>query len=460
MSDNPYCAELPEARLEHRYARQKPLLDDVQARAEAARCLFCFDAPCTKACPAGIDVPRFVWSIHTENARGAARAILEKNVLAVTCANVCPVPDQCEGACVLNHAGQPPVAIARLQRYATDAIRAAGIELFEKAPPTGRRVALVGAGPASLAAAHELTLRGHACDVFERRHMPGGLGTFAMAPYKITTDEVLDEVRWVERVGFDVYCGTQIGVDRSFASLLSEYDAVFLGVGLGADTSLEVPDRSDDPEGVVGALELIGQIKTADAAEMSFVAELRDVVVIGGGSTAMDAARELTSLGVPHVTVAYRRSEDEMPSYAHERAAARQAGAVIRHLVAPIDYLTDARGRVAGLKVARCTLGEADASGRRRPVPLAGAEEILPAQMVVLALGQERPREIVRDLDGVAVGPDGCVATLDETGRTGNPKVFAAGDCVNGGREVVHAVASGRRAAGAIDELLRKGVDR
>lgn len=458
MTANPYCTELPEERLEGQFTRQKPILDDVQARAEASRCLFCYDAPCMKACPASIDVGRFIWNIHTENWRGAARAILQKNVFGLSCAMVCPVPDQCEGACVLNHAGQPPVAIAQLQRYATEKLYEEGESLFDHAEASQKKVALVGAGPSSLACAHELTLKGHECVVFERRTMPGGLGTYAMAPYKITTEEVLDEVKWIERVGFEVQCGVSVGEDVTFESLVEDYDALYLGVGLGADTTLPVPERDEDPAGVIGALELIGGIKTAPAEEMrEKLAGVRDAVIIGGGSTAMDMAHELRDLGIANVAVVYRRAEAQMPSYAHERAAARKAGVIIRHLLAPIDYLTDASGKVAGLKLNRCELGEPDESGRPSVQVIEGAEELMAAQLVVLAIGQEKPREIIGEFTGVEFGKNGCILVRDESGRTNHPKIFAGGDCVNGGRELVHAAAAGRRAAMAIDELLSRG---
>jgi dihydropyrimidine dehydrogenase (NAD+) subunit PreT len=457
MSENPYCTELPEERLEGQFPRQKPILDDVQARAEAARCLFCHDAPCTKACPASIDVGRFIWDIHTDNWRGAARAILKKNVFGLSCAMVCPVPDQCEGACVLNYAGQPPVAISLLQRYATERLYDHGEPLFDISPPSKKKVALVGAGPASLACAHELALRGHECVVFERRTMPGGLGTYAMAPYKITTEEVLDEVRWIERTGFEVRCGVSVGEDVSFDSLVDDYDALFLGVGLGADTTLAVPNRDTAPEGVIGALELIGGIKTAPAEEMRRLLDgVRDAVIIGGGSTAMDMARELAGLAIANVTVVYRRAEAQTTAPA-QRTSLNKAGVVIRHLLAPLDYLTDATGRVAGLKLNRCELGEPDGSGRASVRMIDGAEELMAAQLVILAIGQEKPREIVGHFAKVAFGRDGCIVVRDEAGRTDHPKIFAGGDCVNGGRELVHAVAAGRRAALAIDELLSQG---
>lgn len=458
MSENPYCSGLPDDRLEGRFERQKPLLDDVQARAEAARCLFCYDAPCTKACPATVDVPRFIWNIHSGNWRGAARAILKQNAFGLSCAMVCPVPDQCEGDCVLNHAGQPPVAIAALQRYATDRLYASNKPLFDKADATGKTVALVGAGPASLSCAHELALWGHECVVFEKAELPGGLGTYAMAPYKITAEEVLDEVLWIARSGFEVRCGVGVGEDVPFDKLVSDFDAVFLGVGLGDDTSLSIADREEPPPGVVGALDLIKKIKTAPEAEATEVlVGVKDTVIVGGGSTAMDMARELKGLGIPNVTIIYRRAEEQMPSYAHERAKVRKAGVVIRHLVQPTEYLTSASGRVAGVKLVRCELGESDSSGRRRPIMLKGQEEIISAQLVALAIGQEKPKKVLDGVEGIRFSDNGCVLVEDEQGRTNNPKVFAGGDCVNGGKELVHAVTAGREAAEAIHHMLTSG---
>ncbi len=454
MSENPYCSSLPLDRLEKRFERKKPLLDAVQARVEAGRCLFCHDAPCTKACPANINVAKFIWDIHTNNLRGAARAILRKNVFGLSCAMVCPVPDQCEGACVLNHAGQPPVAIAQLQRYATEQLYTTGKPLFTAEGQSEKKVALIGAGPASIACAHDLTVKGHTCTVFERRTMPGGLGTYAMAPYKLNAEETLDEVRWIEQIGFKVKCGMTVGLDVTFASLLEDFDAVFLGVGLGADMSLPVEEHKEEPDGVIGALELIEGIKTSPSAEMKFLENVKDAIIVGGGSTAMDVARELRGLGVRHVSVVYRRDEAEMPIHAHERDAVRKEGSVIRHLVQPVDYLTDATGHVAGVKLVRCELGEPDESGRRRPVMIEGAEELVPAQLVILAIGQEKPKKVLDGLEGLQFSKKGCVIIKNDHGQTDNPKVFAGGDCVNGGMELVHAVTAGREAAVGIHNLL------
>jgi glutamate synthase (NADPH/NADH) small chain len=310
-------AHLPPQRSETVFEDFKlPLLHDA-AVAEANRCLFCHDAPCINACPTHIDIPQFIRKIATENVHGSAKTIFESNILGMSCARVCPVEVLCVGACVYNDLHQPPIAIGKLQRYATDEAYAQGWRFFEAGAPTGKRVALIGAGPASLAAAHELRRLGHACTILERRANIGGLNANGVAPYKMKADRALSEAEWVLSIGgIEVRTGVNVGTDVTLESLEKEFDAVFVGSGLGADSVLGVP--GEGLPGVSGAVAWIEAMKLGTVD----VSKVRRAVVVGGGNTAIDAAREARGLGIPHVTMLYRGLQDSMSGYAHEWKAA------------------------------------------------------------------------------------------------------------------------------------------
>ena len=438
--------QLPTDRLERDMGDWKKPYDDTQAVAEAMRCLFCHDAPCTRICPTHIDIPGFIRRIATENVKGAARTILDANILGASCARVCPVEVLCVGECVYNDLGMAPIQIGKLQRYATDRVVGKGVKLFEAGAPTGKRVALIGAGPASLACAHELRRQGHEAVLLEKRSLPGGLNTTGIAPYKMKADYALVEVEWVTSIGMDIRTGVEVGRDVGADELLRDYDAVFLGVGLGPDGVGRVP--GEDLAGVIGAVDLIERFKNAPRFDLT----ARSAVVVGGGNTALDAVRQLRRLGVPDVWMVYRRSEDEMPGYRHELAAARLEGVKFRFLTNPVGYLGD--GKVETVRAVKMELGPADASGRRAPRPIAGSEHDIAADLVVLAIGQSKLQELFTLFPGVALDDGGKVQVDTETLRTGNPKVWAGGDCINGGKEVVNAAADGKRAALAIHAAL------
>ena len=433
---------LPVDRSESAFADLKlPLLPDA-AVVEANRCLFCSDAPCTKACPTHIDVPQFIRKIATGNLRGSARTIFEANVLGMSCARVCPVEVLCVGACVYNDLEQPPIAIGRLQRHATDAAYAAGWRFFEPGPPTGRRVALLGAGPASLAAAHELRRLGHGCTILEKREVVGGLNTTGVAPYKMKAEQALDEAAWILSIGgIEVRLGVEVGVDVPLAALERDFDAVFVGVGLGADGRLGIPGESLD--GVHGAVEWIERMKLG----RHDLSQVRHAVVVGGGNTAIDAVREARGLGLGRVTMLYRGSPDAMGGYAHEWRAALAEG-VRAEWRAVATAFEPAPG---SSRVARVQAVHVDAA--RRPVD--GSAFALDADLVLLAIGQARLGELLGGLAGIVLD-HGRIAT-DADGFTGRRGWYAGGDCANGGREVVYAAAEGKRAARAIDRDLGEG---
>jgi glutamate synthase (NADPH/NADH) small chain len=422
---------IPDQRLESRLADAKPTYGRGEAVTEAERCLYCHDAPCVGACPTGIDIPGFIRKIATGNVPGSARTILSANLLGYSCARVCPVEVLCVGACVYNAWHRSPIQIGRLQRYAVETAFASGrsATLLARAEKNGKRVACVGAGPASLAAAGYLALEGVAVTVFEKRGVPGGLNSTGVAPYKMHVEGSLAEVEFVQSLGVEIRTRTEVGRDVSGADLLRDHDAVFIGAGLGTDSRLGIDEEAGP--GVVGATQWIERMKLEPAFGLDGVTR---ALVVGGGNTAIDVARELAKLGVPEVTLVYRRTVAEMPGYAHEMEHARTEGVRMLERAVPAGFRRDPGGKLVGLKLA---------DGRE-----------IPADLVVLGIGQAKLRELAAQFPGVVVDQAGRVAVEAETGRTGNPKVFAGGDLVSGGQEVVNAAQEGKRAARAICAAL------
>jgi glutamate synthase (NADPH/NADH) small chain len=419
----------PPQRLESQLADAKPAYSAAEAKAEAERCLYCSDAPCIKACPTEIDIPRFIQQIATGDGLGAARTIMSSNVLGYSCARVCPVEVLCVGDCVYNPWHKPPIQIGKLQRWATETAlageAAGGRKVFTA---KRRKVALLGAGPASLACAAYLALEGHEAVIFERGPLPGGLNTTGVAPYKLHTEDSLREVEYVRSLGVEIRTGVEVGRDVTTESLERGWDAVFLGIGLGADTKLGVP--GEDGPGVVGATAFIERLKNEPGFS---VANVRRAVVVGGGNTAIDVARELAKLGVADVSMAYRRTAKEMSGYVHEMNAARTEGVRLVEGAQPVAVTRGADGAVTALRVT-------GPDGERE----------LACDLVVLAIGQSKLRSLAGAFAGVALDKRGCVVVDGRTKRTGHAKVYAGGDCVNGGKEVVNAVADGRDAARAM----------
>ncbi|MEE9393854.1 MAG: FAD-dependent oxidoreductase [Planctomycetota bacterium] len=408
-----------------------------QARTEASRCLFCHDAPCIAACPTEINIPQFIRKIATGNLTGSARTIFDANILGMSCARVCPVEVLCVGDCVYNHMDVPPIQIGKLQRYATDLAFERGQRFAVAGPESGKSVALVGAGPASLAAAHELRRLGHACTIYEKRTLPGGLNTTGVAPYKMKSERGLDEVEWVLGIGgIELKTGVAVGEEDSFEDLEERHDAVFLGMGLGPDTALSVP--GEDLDGVCGAVEFIEALKLGEVD----LSKVKTCAVIGAGNTAVDVVRELLGLGASDVVMIYRGEESQMSGYAHEWQVAMAKGA--RAMWSAQVSAFEGKERLLGMTVV-------NTDGQRQPI--AGTETHLAVDLALLAIGQSKLGAIVASLENVEV-ERGRIVT-DEFGRTGRSGIFAGGDCRNGGKEVVNAVAEGKAAARAIDEFLR-----
>jgi len=432
------AADLPPGRMEESLPDHKPLYSRGEATAEANRCLFCFDAPCIKACPTGIDIPKFIKKIGTGNVLGSARTILEANLLGYSCGRVCPVEVLCVGACVYNDWHQPPIQIGRLQRYATETVFAAGLPVMKSARRRDAKVALVGAGPASLSCAGHLVLEGVDAVIFEKGELPGGLNTTGVAPYKMHAADSLREVAFLESLGVRIETGKEVGRDISTEGLLREHEAVFLGVGLGPDSRLNLP--GENGPGVFGATALIEKLKNDPTFRLP---KITRALVIGGGNTAIDAARELAQLTEAEVAMVYRRSEAEMSGYAHELAQARQEGVQLIQNTVPLAVLREG-DEVRGLYAAKAEAGNA----------VAGTEHAIPADLIAIATGQARLTALAALFPGVQVDARGRIVVDPATGRTGNPKVYAGGDCANGGKEVVHAVQEGKIAARAMLKTL------
>jgi glutamate synthase (NADPH/NADH) small chain len=412
-----------------------PPLSAEQALLEADRCLGCggphAEAPCAAACPADVDVAGFIGSLAVGDPSGAARTIFAENLLGGTCARVCPVEVLCEGACVLHEQGRPPIAIASLQRYATDAAFADATFLARKAAaPSMGRVAVVGAGPAGLACAGELAALGHRVTVYDWHREIGGLVRYAIAPYREQREPLPAEQRLLERLGVEFRLGAAAPSDA-----LAAADAVFLGVGLGPDVAVQYP--GDDLVGVWNSLPFIETMKTGLPPAVG-----SDVVVIGGGNTAIDCAREAVRLGAEHVTIVYRRTRALMPAYAHEVEEAEAEGVRFEWLADPVRFL--GVHRVGAVECVSTCLGEPDAGGRRKPEPLPDTEFTIDADTVVKAIGQQQRPEY-----------GALLAQVDPaTGQTDDPRIFVGGDVLNGGTSAVEAVREGKLAARAIHEFL------
>jgi glutamate synthase (NADPH/NADH) small chain len=348
---------------------------------------------------------------------------------------------------------RPPIQIGLLQRFATEQAYAKGQRFWNKGPSTGKRVVCVGAGPASLACAHELTKLGHDVVCLEAKKVPGGLNSTGCAPYKIRSEMALKEVEYVAGIGFEVRTGVEVGKDVNFGELERAYDAIFVGVGLGADSKLGLP--GEDLRGVFGACELIEKIKNQETVPEIEAAQR--AVVVGGGNTAVDIARELQRLKL-QVTQVYRRAADEMGAYKHEQLHAREDGVEYRFSTQPIAYLPGKQGpekeRVRSVKCIHMTWS-AEKTGK--PIPVPGSEHEIAADIVAIATGQEKLVRDLKKIDGVTILPDGRIRVDADTGRTGNPRYYAGGDCANGGMEVVNASAEGKRAAKAIHAALTAG---
>jgi glutamate synthase (NADPH/NADH) small chain len=419
-------------------------LTELQAIQESARCLFCHDAPCTEACPTGIDIPGFIRKIASGNVKGAAKTILSENIMGNTCGNVCPVEELCEQVCVRNTSEDKPVMIGQLQRYATDHVLENWIQLFKRAPVSGRKIAVVGGGPAGLSCAHRLAIFGHNVTVYESRAEPGGLNEYGLAAYKMLDDRAAREVTYILDIGgINLETGKTLGKDFDLAQLRRDYDAVFIGLGHNAVKALGMDNETLD--GVYDAVDFIRRIRQEDLTTLPVG---RNVVVIGGGNTAIDMAVQIKKLGAESVTMVYRRGIDDMGATDYEQQVAQTNGVLIRTHAQPHRILaTD--GRLTAIEF---EYTEKDGNGR-----LAGTGETftLPADQLFKAIGQK--------LDATPLQGDekpelaGGRIKVDEFQRTSLLDVWAGGDCTLGRDLTVTAVQDGKIAALSINEYLNHG---
>jgi dihydropyrimidine dehydrogenase (NAD+) subunit PreT len=419
------------------FADLHPAFDAHEARVAADRCYFCHDAPCVAACPTTIDIPLFVREIQAGQPRAAGKTILTQNILGGMCARVCPTEQLCEEACVREAAEGRPVEIGRLQRFATDAVMAAGGHPFRRAAPTGRKIAVVGAGPAGLACAHRLAMKGHAVTLYDARSKPGGLNEYGIASYKTVEGFAQAEVAWLLSIGgIEVKVGTALGRDIHLETLMGQFDAVFLGIGLGGVNALRA--RGEDLKNVSDAVDFISDLRQIEYLRRLPVG--RNVVVVGGGMTAVDAAVQSKLLGAEHVTMVYRRSREKMSASEWEQDLATSKGVRIIYGAQPLAVLGE--GEVEEIEFEYTT----EEGGSLRGT---GETFRLPADQVFKAIGQR--------LDGTPEGLvlEGGKIRVDGTGRTSLPGIWAGGDCTDGGDDLtVTAVAEGRDAAEAIHAAL------
>ena len=437
---------LSDAELAKNFGDMHPPLSRSEALIEADRCYFCYDAPCTTACPTGIDIPGFIQKIRSDNLRGSAHTILRENVMGGMCARVCPTEVLCEEACVRMSHEERPVAIGLLQRHATDPVFEQDLRLFERAEDSGKNIAVIGGGPAGLSCAHRLSMLGHKVDVFNRDEKPGGLNEYGIAAYKTVNDFAQREVDWILSIGgIDVRNGVSLGKDFSLSDLRDDYDAIFLAFGLGGTNRLDLPN--EDAEGILNAVDYISELRQAD--DKGELPVGRNVVVIGGGMTAIDIAVQSKRLGAERVDIVYRRGPEQMPASQYEQDFAQTSGVGIHHWSKPKKLVVS--DRVNGIVFERTRL---DSEGG-----LAGTGETwsLNADVVFKAVGQAADQRVLGDSAAHLDRKHGKLLVNNER-RTSLPDVWAGGDCVYGNDDLtVSAVQDGKVAALSIDRYLRAG---
>jgi glutamate synthase (NADPH/NADH) small chain len=431
-----------EAEFENNFKQKNPLMNDTEAYYEASRCLFCYDAPCIQACPTSIDIPLFIKQIHTDNITGASKTIFDSNWLGNACGVVCPTAVLCEGACVYNHQDVPPIKIGRLQNYATNKTIDAGKVIFKVGKPNGKKIAIIGAGPAGIACACEARTLGYEVDLFEAKEQPSGLTVYGIAPYKITNEEVLKEVAYLQnQLGFTIKYKTAINSKAALKSLEDKYDAIFIGVGLGKTRNLEL--EGEEKENVIGAVEFVEELRMKHHK----LAVPKKVVVLGGGNTAMDAASEAARMGAKKTVLAYRNSKEKMGAYSFEYDLAIRAGVDSLFNVTPIAIIGN--GKVEGVKFAKTEMVDGKLKTNMNNT------FIVRCDMVIKATGQAKQGHLYGLIDDLEIDTKTRIMTNDEF-QTSNPKYFAGGDAINGGAEVVNAAYDGKMAAQGIHNWLNK----
>lgn len=438
---NNVAAKLTAAEYEQNFAELKPALTDIAAHAEANRCLYCFDSPCMTACPTHIDISTFIKKIATGNMKGSAKTILSSNWVALTCAKACPVDVLCEGACVYNDKGEKPIQIGRLQRHVMDWYVDNGMpQLFTAAPKNGMSVGVIGAGPAGLACAAELSILGFDVTIYEANKIPGGLDTHGIAPYKMKQQDSLNEVKMVKKLGVKIKTGSLIGKTVPIAKLEKLHDAIFIGTGLPKPAELKIP--GENLSGVFNALDFVRDVTKRNWKSVKVG---KRVAVIGAGNTAIDAATEAKRLGAKEVYMVYRRGQEQMSAYDFEFKLAKSDGIKF--------YFHSQPKRIVGkekVEALEC-LETKIVNGKLKPVPRSVFK--IQVDMVIKAVGQNIDKSFLSSIPELKIN-DGMVVVNSKTYQTTNPKYFAGGDCINGGKEVVNAAYDGKRAAYGIRQWI------
>jgi glutamate synthase (NADPH/NADH) small chain len=430
-------------------------LPEKAALLEAERCLQCKDPKCVSGCPVMVNIPRFISLLSEGNLAGAARSLLDDNALPAVTGRVCPQETQCEVECIRGHKGLP-VAIGYLERFVADWARGQDQpSIFDKAQPTGKKVAVVGAGPGGLTAAGELARRGHAATIFEALHKPGGVLVYGIPEFRLPKKIVEAEVTRLEQAGVKIVCNTVIGRTYTLPELREQFDAVFVANGAGLPVFMDVP--GENLKGVYSANEYLTRINLMAAYQFpradTPVLKGQRVATIGGGNVAMDSARTAKRLGAESSVIVYRRTRQEMPARAEEIHHAEEEGIGFEFLVAPVEVVGTEKKWVSGLKCIRMSLGEPDASGRAKPVPVPGSEFVLPCDVVVVAIGTRANPLLTATCPELQLNRRGNIV-VDENGMTNLPGVFAGGDIVRGSATVILAMGDGKRAAASIDKYL------
>ncbi|KAB2880599.1 NAD(P)-binding protein [bacterium] len=422
------------------FSQIKPFLNETQAYYESSRCLFCYDAPCIQACPTGIDIPLFIRQIHSGNTIGAAKTIYDANYLGHACGQVCPTEVLCEGACVYNHQNIKPIEIGRLQSFATTQAITNNKKLFITGKPNGKKIAVIGAGPAGISCACELRMLGYEVDVFEAKEKPSGLTLYGVAPYKITNKEALDEIGYLqEQFEFNVKYRSPIASKKDIERLETKYDAIFIGIGLGETSEINIP--GEKLRHCIGATEFIEQLRM----KQHKVRVGQTVVVLGGGNTAMDAASESARMGAEKVALFYRRSKEEMKAYDFEFELAKKVGVKSLFNAAPVKII--GKTKVEGVLFIRTKTK----AGKLQTIK--GSEFVEDCDMVIKATGQAKHVDFFSHIPALILNDDGRIK-VNKFFQTTNKKYFAAGDAANGGKEVVNAAAEGKAAARGIHRFI------
>ena len=434
---------------ENNFAELHPPLTKNSAVAEANRCLYCYDSPCMKACPTHIDISAFIKKIATDNLLGSAKTIFKSNWVPLTCAKACPVEELCEGACVFVEKGETPIEIGRLQRFAIESYFNSNLpQLFPQKNKNGKSVGIIGSGPAGLACGAELSLLGYDVNIYEANKIPGGLNTWGIAPYKLRQADSLKEVEFIKSLGVKISTGIKVGDTILFEEIYNKHDAVFIGIGLDDATRLRIP--GEELTGVVNALDFIEEVKNEKWSDVNVG---KRVAVIGAGNTSIDAVTEAKRLGAEKVYIIYRRDADDMSAYDFEYEIAKSDEVIFHFKTMPKRIIGEKF--VEGIECVKIELGKKNEKDKREIIVIPNSEFILPVDMVIKAVGQNLNKSFLNTVEGIKIDK-GKVVVDSETYQTDNNKIFAGGDCINGGKEVVNAAYEGKMAAYGIDNFLLK----